>query len=102
VSHGLNEFALCVGRIEPRKNQLRLVQALRSSKIPVVMVGRRMNAKFFEAVKQAMKSSDVIIEETNQEQLKRIYAAARVHVLPSIYETPGLASLEAVQWGVTL
>jgi glycosyltransferase involved in cell wall biosynthesis len=102
IKRNLDVFILCVGRIEPRKNQLRLVQAMRESEIPVVMIGRQMSPEYYRLVKQSMKLSDVLIEEVGQKQLKQIYAAARVHVLPSIYETPGLASLEAGVMGCNI
>jgi glycosyltransferase involved in cell wall biosynthesis len=102
VTRGLNQFVLCVGRLEPRKNQLRLVQVMRKTNIPIVMVGRRMNMQYYKGIKDAMKATDVLIEETDQQQLKQIYAAARVHVLPSIYDTPGLASLEAGAMGCNI
>src|SRR4029450_722101 len=37
---GIRDFVLCVGRFEyPRKNQLRLVEALTNTNIPLVFVG---------------------------------------------------------------
>lgn len=36
---GLRDFVLCVGRIEPRKNQLRLVKAMAGLGIPTVFIG---------------------------------------------------------------
>jgi len=33
------DAVLCVGRIEPRKNQVRLLEALRATEIPVILVG---------------------------------------------------------------
>lgn len=92
-------FVLCVGRIESRKNQHRLLRAMRSSEVRVVMIGRKGHRPYFEEVRRAMKPGDVLIEEVDQHELKHHYAAARVHVLPSLYETPGLASLEAGAMG---
>jgi len=36
------------------------------------------------------------------EQLRNVYAAARMHVLPSIFESPGLSSLEAAIAGCSI
>jgi glycosyltransferase involved in cell wall biosynthesis len=102
TAHGLDKYVLCVGRIEPRKNQLRLLNAMHKSEIPVVCVGRPMNDIYYSEVKRAKKASDILIEEINQKELKDIYASAYVHVLPSFYDTPGLVSLEAAAMGCNI
>jgi len=101
--HGLDAFLLCAGRVELRKNQLRLIEALGAAPIPVVLVGRRGSPRTYQArVCAAMRESDLLIGEVSQDELRRIYAAARVHALPSLYDTPGLASLEAGAMGCNL
>lgn len=100
--YGLEQFAACVGRIEPRKNQLRLVRGMFNSRIPLVLVGKPNNAKYVAEVRKCMKPEDRLFVEVGQQDLRQIYAAARVHVLPSFYETPGLSSLEAGVLGCNL
>jgi glycosyltransferase involved in cell wall biosynthesis len=99
ASGARNPFVLCVGRIEPRKNQLNLVTALSETSLPVVMVGRISHRAYAEAVRRAMKASDRIIAAVDPAQLVAFYCAAQVHAQPSFYETPGLASLEAAATG---
>ena len=102
-AHGLGEFIMCAGRIEPRKNQLRLLEAMSQTSIPVVLVGSPGASRAYAAqVRRHMKPQDLILSEVDQEELCQIYAAARVHVLPSLYETPGLSSLEAGAMGCNL
>jgi glycosyltransferase involved in cell wall biosynthesis len=45
-THGLRDFLLCVGRIEPNKNQLLLCYALRETDIPIVLVGKESSDLF--------------------------------------------------------
>ena len=37
--YGFKDFILCVGRIEPRKNQLNIIRALRGIKSDIVFIG---------------------------------------------------------------
>lgn len=98
---------LCVGRIEPRKNQLRLVEALRGIGIPITLVGQhgRFNASYYRCCRRAAEragSTVRFIEQQEPAELRRLYHAARVHACVSWYETPGLASLEAALCGCAL
>nr|WP_242531484.1 glycosyltransferase [Priestia flexa] len=93
------DVVLCVGRIEPRKNQLNLVKAMQGLDINLILVGKvhstQMN--YFAKVKKIVDESPniKIIDEIEHEQLFNLYKSAKVHVLPSWYDTPGLVSLEA-------
>lgn len=90
---------LCVGRIEPRKNQLNLVKAVKGMPYKLVIVGKAHETQkgYYKKIKNYIKQSEniEIIEAMNQEQLSHLYRKAKVHVLPSWYDTPGLVSLEA-------
>jgi glycosyltransferase involved in cell wall biosynthesis len=91
-------FVLNVGNIEPRKNQLRLVQAMKEiPHLKLVLIG---HARDEEYARQALKSGadqvlfvDALPHES--ELLRSAYAACEVFCLPSTLETPGLAALEA-------
>lgn len=102
TNHGLGVFVLCAARIERRKNQLRLVNALKDSDTPVVLIGRAADPEYAVEVRRAMKASDLWIDEVEQEELRQAYAAACVHVLPSFFDTPGLVSLEAAAMGCNI
>jgi glycosyltransferase involved in cell wall biosynthesis len=94
------DFVLCVARFEPRKNQLGLIRALRGSGLPLVFVGRPDNAAFAgyyrECVREAGDTALFIDDiEHDSDLMRSAYAAARVLVLPSYLEFPGLTALEA-------
>lgn len=99
--YGVRDFILCVGRIESRKNQLMLLKAFERSELPIVLAGGGFSYqpdydRAVRAFKRAGKT--VILDRISPEMLASAYAAAKVHVLPSWYELPGLVSLEAANY----
>ena len=99
---GVRDFVLCCARISPRKNQLALVRAARGLGFPVVFIGPVNDPFYFEACRKEADSSHHFLGFMPQRQIAGAYAAARVHVLPSWFETPGLASLEAAMAGCNI
>lgn len=95
---------LCVGRIEPRKNQLALLRALRDSDIPLTLVGQpgRFSRGYARRCRRAAGPNVRFLEYRSPARLRGTYHAARVHACVSWYETPGLASLEAALSGCNL
>ena len=98
------DTVLCVARIEARKNQLRLISALRDVPVPLVFVGKIPNTGYARACLAIAKrrGNTRFVGPVPHEQLRSIYISARVHVLPSWYETPGLSSLEAALAGCNI
>lgn len=103
---GWRDFVLCVGRIEPRKNQLRLLQALRGLGLPIVILGDVVPGhEAYLAACQRVAGDNVLFLRRIEHQsalLASAYAAARCLALVSWYETPGLAALEAALSGTPL
>jgi glycosyltransferase involved in cell wall biosynthesis/Tfp pilus assembly protein PilF len=100
--YGVKDFVFCVGRIESRKNQLMLLKALEDSDLTVVLAagGFSYQPEYDQAVRSfKRKGRTLILDRLSPEMLSSAYAAARVHVLPSWYELPGLVSLEAAAHG---
>ncbi|MFM1846963.1 MAG: hypothetical protein RL417_437, partial [Pseudomonadota bacterium] len=99
--YGVKDFILCVGRIESRKNQLMLLKALENSELTVVLAGGGFSYQpdYDAAVRRFQRrGKTVVLGQISPEMLASAYAAARVHVLPSWYELPGLVSLEAAHF----
>jgi glycosyltransferase involved in cell wall biosynthesis len=99
---GVNEFILCVGRVEPRKNQLMLLLALEESDLPVVFAdgGFTYQPEYIDMCKAfTRKGRTVFTGRLSDELLVSAYHACRLHCLPSWYELPGLVSLEAALYG---
>jgi glycosyltransferase involved in cell wall biosynthesis len=99
---GARDFVLCVGRIEPRKNQLALLEALEDSPVDVVLAtgGIAYRDDYLEACRAFRRRGRTLyLPELSEAQLIGAYEAARVHVLPSWFELPGLVTLEALSAG---
>jgi glycosyltransferase involved in cell wall biosynthesis len=96
---GDDPFVLFVGRIEPRKNVLGLIRAVRSLGLALVVIGRAPPglAHFARACRRAGGRRVFWLGQLDHHSplLASAYAAARVFALPSWFETPGLAALEA-------
>ena len=97
---------VCLGRIEPHKNQLGLIRSLRSSGLTLRIVGaahpdhpgyaascRR------EAGPNVEFSSELLHNST---AFHEMLAGVRVSVLPSWFETTGLSNLEAAATGANV
>jgi len=101
----LKDFILCVGRVEPRKNQLNLLRATKDFDIPVVIIGDcTVNSVYYEKCLNIRHSNVYFLGKINydDELLKSAYAAARVLVMPSTLETPGLVALESALVGTRI
>lgn len=97
---GMGDFVLCVGRIEPIKNQLTLCRAMRGVQRRLLLVGAVLpgNEAYLAACRRALPSL-VHIPHLDRDLLRHVYAAAACHVLASWFETTGLATLEALAAG---
>jgi glycosyltransferase involved in cell wall biosynthesis len=99
-----DHLILCVARIEGRKNQLNLIRALANTSYRLILIGARStNQKnYYEQCRQAATPNIQFIDFLEQESLLDYYRKARVHVLPSWFETTGLSSLEAAAMGCNI
>ncbi len=95
---------LCIGRIEPRKNQLALIHALRGTGIPLTLVGApgRYSGAYYGRCRRAADASVRFAGPQPPAELRRLCHRACVHACVSWYETPGLVSLEAALCGCAI
>ncbi len=122
--YGWKDFVLCVGRVEPRKNQLAVIAAMNlffwgqpHSPAPgastdlapgaspaagssrLVFVGKISwrHPEYALRFKNLVRKYNWIkhIEKIPYEKMGSVYSAAEVHVSASWFETTGLVSLEA-------
>lgn len=97
---------ICVGRIEPRKNQLSLVKALDQSGYKLVLVGAVSDNQkgYFADIKEILDRNENFhyIPRIENSKLYQLYKVCKVSTLPSWLDTPGLVSLEAAAMGCNL
>lgn len=92
--YGQADFILCVGRIEPQKNQLGLIEALAGVDLPLVFLGPPADPEYFVACQRRAENA-VFYPPLPPLEVADAYAAARVHALPSWDETLSQPSLAA-------
>ena len=99
-------FVLCAGRIEPRKNQLGLLKAMRGTNVPMVILGDVVPGcqSYARACREIAGPEVRFVGRFDHDDpmLASAYAACGCLVMPSWYETPGLAALEAAMTGTPL
>lgn len=103
---GIENFVLYVGGIEPRKNQLGFLQAMRDIDLPIVVLGDVVpghEAYLAECHHAAGPCVQFIHQLDHHDSLlASAYAACGCLVLTSYFETPGLVALEAGMSGTPL
>lgn len=95
---------LCVARIEGLKNQINLISALNYSKFQLYLIGNaaiNQNDYYLKCKKNAAPNIH-FVDHLQQEELIKYYYKAKVHVLPSWFETCGLSTLEAAAMGCNI
>jgi len=95
---------LCAARIEGIKNQLNLIRALNNSKYTLLLVGSPApNQKsYYNECRRIAAENIFFYDHVPQEELISYYKRAKVHALPSWFETCGLSSLEAAAMGCNI
>lgn len=98
------DAVICVARIEGRKNQLNLVRALNNTKYKVFIQGKASpnNISYYEQCKQEAAENIHFSDWVGDKELIEMYSSAKVHILPSYFETTGLSSLEAAVLGCNI
>ena len=105
--YGARDFLLYVGHIGwGRKNLLPLLQVVRSMKVRLVLIGEVLDNTYARRCMSIVQDCPAMLHIPPQDHGSRMlasaYAACDTFVLPSFYETPGLAALEAGLAGAKL
>jgi len=99
-----DELVICAARIEGIKNQLNLVRALNNTRFKLIIIGDNSpnHAAYYEECKRIAAHNVTFIRHLPQAELVEYYRRARVHILPSWFETTGLSSIEAALMGCNI
>jgi len=104
------DYVLCVGRMEPRKNQWRLIHAMQALwqddvDAKLVMIGKANRDYLRKFSSSIERYEDRVVIDPQIKDPKTVLNAiknARVLAMPSLLETPGLVALEAAALGTSL
>ena len=96
-----DRMVISVARIEGLKNQINLIQALNNSEYQLYIIGKPAinQIKYYKECRSLAGKNIHFINHIRQEELLPYYRKAKVHILPSWFETCGLSSLEAAAMG---
>lgn len=91
------KLVVCAARIEGVKNQLNLIKALNNTAYRLLLIGTYApnQAAYYRECRDIAADNIYFIDQVPQYELVKYYARAKVHVLPSWFETTGLSSIEA-------
>lgn len=106
-AYGVEDYILCVARLEPRKNQALMLHALRDLNLPIVLMGHSGSDTGYEQVIRRYAGAKDNIHLLGRVDPKSglvasAMAGARVVVLPSWCEGAPLAALEAGTAGASM
>lgn len=92
-----DNLVICVARIEGRKNQLNLIKALNNTRFRLVLIGAPApnQGEYYRQCRSIATDNITFLHRIPQQELLAYYQKAKVHVLPSWFETTGLSSIEA-------
>jgi glycosyltransferase involved in cell wall biosynthesis len=98
------QLVLCVARIEGLKNQLNLIKALNNTAFNLIIIGSHApnQARYYQECRDIAADNISFISHIPQAELVRYYQQAKVHILPSWFETTGLSSIEAALMGCSI
>jgi glycosyltransferase involved in cell wall biosynthesis len=100
------DCVLCVARLEGRKNQLNLIEAVRDTDMTLVLAGPATanQSRYVQRVRDSAASLENVhvLGAVTSEEKAWLYSLAQIHVLPSWMETTGLSSLEAAVAGCSI
>jgi glycosyltransferase involved in cell wall biosynthesis len=98
------KLVICIARIEGIKNQLNLIKALNNTSYQLLIIGAAApnQPAYYQMCREKAAGNVRFIEYIPQEELVAYYQKAKVHVLPSWFETTGLSSLEAAAMGCNI
>jgi len=92
---------VCVARIEKIKNQLNLIRAVNQTDFQLKLIGKAApnHLGYFEQCKKEAGSNIHFLGQKDRAEVISEMRSAKLHILPSYFETTGLSSLEAAASG---
>lgn len=98
------KLVICAARIEGIKNQLNLIRALNHTTYRLLLIGTHApnQLAYYQECRSIAADNITFIDHIPQHELVKYYRQAKVHILPSWFETTGLSSIEAALTGCNI
>jgi len=95
---------ICAARVEGIKNQLMLIRALNNTRFKLFIIGNHApnQVEYYRQCRRIAAGNVTFIDHLPQSELVEYYNRAKVHILPSWFETTGLSSIEAALMGCNI
>jgi glycosyltransferase involved in cell wall biosynthesis len=92
-----DNLVICVARIEGRKNQLNLIKSLNNTRFNLVIIGAPApnQHEYYQQCRSEAADNVSFADRIPHHELVDYFQRAKVHILPSWFETTGLSSIEA-------
>lgn len=102
-SLGLEDYILWIGIIEPCKNQLRTINALRELSIPIVFIGNYRDAAYYEACQAAAPEHCIFLEPIahKSDLMRAAIRECKLYIEPTL-EPAGKSVIEAAVAGAPI
>jgi glycosyltransferase involved in cell wall biosynthesis len=99
-----DHLVLCVARIEGNKNHINLIRALNNTRFSLLIIGAHApnQANYYHECRKLAAPNVSFLNRIPLSELIEYYKRAKVHVLPSWFETTGLSSVEAAVMGCNI
>ena len=101
-----DDFVFCCSVVSARKNLVRLANACVKNSIPLVIAGPIVDRAIESKLRKIGENNNLVRLvgnlSNNSNELGYLYKRCRVFCLPSFYETPGIAALEAGLCGANI
>jgi len=93
-------YVLCVGKVEPRKNQERLVHAMSEIPDATLLMAGEVNDSYADSFRPYIDDSmQILPRKLSPVEVRALISHASIVAQPSVFETPGLVLLEAASVG---
>ena len=94
--YDLGEYAICLGIIEPNKNQLATIKALRTAGITPVLIGGHRDVDYYQACREAGGEQAVFLDALpSKSEILRSALRDALFYIETSFEPPGLSAIEA-------
>lgn len=101
--YAYKDFIFCAGRIEPLKNQIKLIEALDKTNYSIVFAGgiNKKHKKYYKKFMSMVEKNEKIhyLGLVDKNEMNNLYRAAKITILPSWFETTGLTGIESIYQG---